>query len=1125
MPLSSWEGKGVRKAHNSKLLSALVLALVLELLPAVSTWGQNTGWSGEDAPVALRGLSDKNPAVRREAAAVLARMGQGSWVKTALPTLTAALKDPDVEVRRLAADLLGRLSSPESTVVVPALCAALKDSDSIVRRNAAAALRGFGTKGAEPALIAALKDPDPGVRLQAAYTLGHIGALGPVRVVIKDANGAFRNDGADSAEAKAVVPALCSVLKSADPVFRVEAADALASMRADAKVAVPALANALKDSDVVVRRHAARALENIGPDAKDALPAVIAALKDSDAGVRYSCLSALQKMYCETKTVVTMRCDVKTVVPVLIEALRDPNIQMRTSAAIALGNIGPEAAAATPTLQHVQLNDSDEMVRWDAGVALGKIHVDSVSYLLPALRSPDSNVRLRAVSALGAMPVELKVGLPLLISALKDPDSTVRNRAISVLNVIPHSTASDELPGLSSAIPELIGAQKDPNNTVRAQATSLLGRTGPTERDAVLALITALNDSDGMVRQQAIQALGLIGAETKAAVPALIAVLKDSRSKDGSSAAQALSRIAATSEDTGRSDMLKPLTEAAAAVDPEKYPADAKRIRVALGVLQAIHRGEWIDTLRATIAEHPRTFWVLTIYSILIVLLPFALWMFPFTLWQVNEKLAAFSKVKLPWMNDMSLAHVILIGFFHYHPRVLDAWVSHHLVAVREQFNNIPTVQECKVHVEVPVNLDRDVLTELTPARLEETFSRKRACLLIWGEGGSGKTSLACQIAKWVMSDDNQLRPCLKPMLPVLIEHDLNIDVEKDTALLREVVRGQLKSLTGEDHSPELIRHLLERRRILVIVDGLSELTQMSRRKVMPFDPEFDANAFVVTSRHEEGLDGVRKTVLHPLRIHGNRLSSFMEAYLVQLGKRSLFEDHEFFEGCGKLSAMVGDRDVTVLLAKLYADQMIAAKESTGERLPENIPDLMIEYLNRLNRGEPEWGDRAVHEAAKTTAWMCLQQTYRPIPSKIDTVLDALGGGSVAEQKIKYLEQKLRLVQVIGVGRDRVKFTIDPLAEYLAGLYLVEHLSDREQSWRKFLAEADAILIGSESIRGFLLAVRDCCVAKSTELKVPSFLAGELEKRLAMKPESSQIGAVAVENGKANVSSETSHSG
>src|SRR5262245_57253940 len=48
---------------------------------------------------------------------------------------------------------------------------------------------------------------------------------------------------------------------------------------------------------------------------------------------------------------------------------------------------------------------------------------------------------------------------------------------------------------------------------------------------------------------------------------------------------------------------------------------------------------------------------------------------------------------------------------------------------------------------------------------------------------------------------------------------------------------------------------------------------------------------------------------------------------------------------------MVGDRDITVLLAKLFAEQMIASKEHClDDNLPQNIPDLMLSYLNELNR-------------------------------------------------------------------------------------------------------------------------------------------------------------------------------
>lgn len=165
-----------------------------------------------------------------------------------------------------------------------------------------------------------------------------------------------------------------------------------------------------------------------------------------------------------------------------------------------------------------------------------------------------------------------------------------------------------------------------------------------------------------------------------------------------------------------------------------------------------------------------------------------------------------------------------------------------------------------------------------------------------------------------------------------------------------EAIRQQLKILLDESEpiSVELLEQLLKQKRILVIVDHLSEMSEATRQAIPFKAPEFPVKALVVTSRLEEKLDGGNKTTIKPLRVEGNRLSSFMEAYLTQRGKRELFDDPEYFDACRKLSLMVGERDITVLLAKLYADQLVAAKEDLeAEDLPDNIPDLMLCYLNR----------------------------------------------------------------------------------------------------------------------------------------------------------------------------------
>jgi hypothetical protein len=92
------------------------------------------------------------------------------------PTLTLTLADggQPVDVRRAAAEALGRISSPRAT---DPLCHALAFSAEPVLRHAAAeALGRIGDPAAAPALVAGMAADDPGIRAACADALG---ALGP----------------------------------------------------------------------------------------------------------------------------------------------------------------------------------------------------------------------------------------------------------------------------------------------------------------------------------------------------------------------------------------------------------------------------------------------------------------------------------------------------------------------------------------------------------------------------------------------------------------------------------------------------------------------------------------------------------------------------------------------------------------------------------------------------------------------------------------------------------------------------------------------------------------------------------------------------------------------------------
>ncbi len=230
------------------------------------------------------------------------------------------------------------------------------------------------------------------------------------------------------------------------------------------------------------------------------------------------------------------------------------------------------------------------------------------------------------------------------------------------------------------------------------------------------------------------------------------------------------------------------------------------------------------------------------------------------------------SDIALPWTKWK--VPLTLVRPLKYRDRVLDAWIEEHWQTAQAEFLRLDTVKRKTIHIPLPVGLDDTTVSEISPDHLAPTFKKKPALLLITGEGGAGKTSLACQIAGWGL--DRHLAK--HRLLPVLIETDLD-----DGTTLLEAVRGQLTALTNQaDPLPaELVEKLLHRQRILVIVDHLSEMGTPTRKAIAPHLADFPAKALVITSRlkEQDRLGSLPKTTLRPLQIESGRLWPFMSAY------------------------------------------------------------------------------------------------------------------------------------------------------------------------------------------------------------------------------------------------------
>ena len=161
-----------------------------------------------------------------------------------------------------------------------------------------------------------------------------------------------------------------------DPSVRRHAACALE--RLQCTEAVDSLAKALcNDTDVAVRRHAAQALGQLKELSRPAASELINALEDPNLDVRRNAVLALEHM--DNQAVKTSKqqrtADEVTTVLVgqLIKALSDPSYKVRKNAAQTLGKLGEGAAPAAAALAAVAATDAHADVRCRALDALGRV--------------------------------------------------------------------------------------------------------------------------------------------------------------------------------------------------------------------------------------------------------------------------------------------------------------------------------------------------------------------------------------------------------------------------------------------------------------------------------------------------------------------------------------------------------------------------------------------------------------------------------------------------------------------------------------------------------------------------------------------------------------------------------
>ncbi len=354
-------------------------------------------------------------------------------------------------------------------------------------------------------------------------------------------------------------------LKFGTPDKRWEAAEILGES-GDCK-AVPALIEALGDEVPKVRMYVAEALGKLGDKkAKGPLKKI---LNDPYPVVRYAVGEALARLRDPAG------------VPIIVQAIRDPEVDYRRRARIAEALAVLNDRGTISSLISVIDDPSSPKVREEVANALGVMHAQES--VRPLAKRLDHRVeemppcRVACASALASIG-DKRGGIPPLARTLNDPDVAVREAASEALkvlvdedrNVIPiliellepdetreyaevtldsFFNKQEDIPLLSKVIGStnraarlyairriekiknpggifsLIEALEDPDTIIRARSATALGKLG--FREPVPALIEFVDDSSIMVAKCVITALGRLGDAR--ADTAFLRIMKDEK--------------------------------------------------------------------------------------------------------------------------------------------------------------------------------------------------------------------------------------------------------------------------------------------------------------------------------------------------------------------------------------------------------------------------------------------------------------------------------------------------------------------------------------------------------------------------------------------------------------------
>ncbi|MDH5302237.1 MAG: HEAT repeat domain-containing protein [Gammaproteobacteria bacterium] len=771
--------------------------------------------------------------------------------------------------------------------------------------------------------------------------------------------------------------------------------------------------------------------------------------------------------------------------------------------ALLSGNAQAElTCSASFVAQYVEQLNVDPIKREEARRILRDCGDSAANNLLMLLQSDQTPIdsRQTAVNLLSQLAPQDQITLVFINRLKHDPDLTVRRDIARALAL--HIQAK---PQVTAALIETL-ADKNEHPLVRGAAADALSKLKTTDHAALQAMQQVLLDAnaDMDVRVDALAALRSLGHLAVEILPVLLTEYLNSQSNLEKTVVQAA--LVAISKDlvvNERIDTLAAIDQALGHLESvdkqqkqnlpgyDEMEFSLWHAEKYLRTLRWEKRVRDIENIKTWVGENQ---WVIAgpLYVAWLLLWLLIYRFFPLVVLNSSKYFDGINRFLPNTLSALPVKFFVFIPMLQYRPRVLQAWVKTQLDTAQQRYPLLPLARAHATHVAVQFKLGDELLDSPMNPLLTQLFrsQHSQTNLLIVGEGGSGKSNLAVELGRLCLQPQGL---GAQPMLPVILDRDFKPDETITSHVSTQL--HHLLDLPADCLPDEMIIALLKYKHIVLLVDHLSELSDATQEHIQPGRKDFLPRALIMTSRREENFDDSIVHVLHPTRLSSRLLADFCDQYLEARNKRKLYSDREFFELCKSIIQLAGQDGITPLLATLYLDQMAYARShGRDESGPHSIPELMLHYLNTLNRGVPEderLPDRNVHRFAEALAWLCLRNNFRPMPVREEEISHATRG-AIGAQQLNYLQHRLHLIDSYSAAQDQVAFCTKALAEHLAARHVVRLLGKSEDNWKQFIQRCRQQLRRDASVGSFIQAVGQCAQTYGAELQLPSFVVPSL---------------------------------